>query len=177
MGFSFYNQRMMHLLHYIVWCFGISLAALRKSTVSSLLRSSEFEGFYFWNIDYRLLLALSGYVVNGLFWVVETLEYHLNTYSNPYAAGALFGQYKVMPTSGEMTETVAHGSHLGVLSEGYPMNNNTTGFRWFSKIWRPCALYGGSLSIGRAKDLETVEMDALRCSSVRAILKQWLCST
>ena len=27
------------------------------------------------------------------------------------------------------------GSHLWVLSEGYPMNTNMTGFRWFSKIF------------------------------------------
>ena len=26
------------------------------------------------------------------------------------------------------------GTHLRVLSEGYPMNTNMTGFRWISKV-------------------------------------------
>ena len=30
-------------------------------------------------------------------------------------------------------ETLAHGTHLRVLSESFPMNINMTGFRWFSK--------------------------------------------
>ena len=33
-----------------------------------------------------------------------------------------------------MTETLAHGTHLVVLSESYPINANMTGFKWFSKI-------------------------------------------
>ena len=32
-----------------------------------------------------------------------------------------------------MTGTLAHGTHLKVLDESYPMNTNMTGFRWFSK--------------------------------------------
>ena len=39
------------------------------------------------------------------------------------------------------------GTHLRVLSEIYPMNTNTTGFRRFSLL--PCALDESSLSIGR----------------------------
>ena len=34
----------------------------------------------------------------------------------------------------KMTETLAHGTHLRVLSESYPMNTNMTVFRWFPKI-------------------------------------------
>ena len=34
----------------------------------------------------------------------------------------------------KMIETLAHGTHLRVLSESFPMNTNMTGFRWFSKI-------------------------------------------
>ena len=50
-----------------------------------------------------------------------------------------------------MTETLAYGTHLGVLSESFLMNTNMTGFRWVSKILRPCALDESSLSIGRVK--------------------------
>ena len=32
------------------------------------------------------------------------------------------------------------GTHLRVFSESYPMDTNMTGFRWFSKILRSCAL-------------------------------------
>ena len=32
-----------------------------------------------------------------------------------------------------MTETLAHGTHLGVLSESNPMNTNMTEFGWFSE--------------------------------------------
>ena len=39
------------------------------------------------------------------------------------------------------------GTHLRVLSKGYPINTNMIGFRWL-----PCALDEGSLSIGRVKD-------------------------
>ena len=50
-----------------------------------------------------------------------------------------------------MTETVAHGPHLRVLSESYLMHTNMTGFRWFSKqkSFHPCALNNSSPSIGR----------------------------
>ena len=41
------------------------------------------------------------------------------------------------------------GTHLRVLSKGYPMNTNMTGFGWLSKTLRPCALDQSSLSIGR----------------------------
>ena len=44
------------------------------------------------------------------------------------------------------------GTHLRVLSESYPINTNTTGFRWFSKIVAfLCCGYISSLSIGRVK--------------------------
>ena len=33
-----------------------------------------------------------------------------------------------------MTETLAYGTHLRVLSENYPMQSNMTGLRCFSKI-------------------------------------------
>ena len=33
----------------------------------------------------------------------------------------------------KMNETLAHGTHLRVLSESYLMNINMTGFRWFLK--------------------------------------------
>ena len=39
-----------------------------------------------------------------------------------------------------MTETLAYGTHLTELSESYPMNTNMTEFRWFSKIFQPCAV-------------------------------------
>ena len=38
-------------------------------------------------------------------------------------------------------------THLRALSESYPMNTNTTGIRWFSKILCPCALDNSSLNI------------------------------
>ena len=34
-----------------------------------------------------------------------------------------------------MTETLAYGTHLTVLSESYLMNTNMTGFKCFSKFW------------------------------------------
>ena len=48
-----------------------------------------------------------------------------------------------------MTEPLAMGTHLIVLSESFPMNNNMTGFSWFSL--HPCALDKSSLSFGRVK--------------------------
>ena len=57
---------------------------------------------------------------------------------------------KMMQKFLEMTETLAHGTHLRVLNESYPMNTNMTGFIWFSYIYlRPCDLDESSLSIGR----------------------------
>ena len=41
------------------------------------------------------------------------------------------------------------GTHLRELSEGFPMNTNMTGFRWFSKIFASLALGESSLSRGR----------------------------
>ena len=32
-----------------------------------------------------------------------------------------------------MTEALVHGTHLRVLNEGFPMNTNMTGFRFFFK--------------------------------------------
>ena len=40
------------------------------------------------------------------------------------------------------------GTNLGVLSENYPMDTNMTGFRWFKKSLRSCAM-GKSPSIAR----------------------------
>ena len=67
--------------------------------------------------------------------------------------GGLFGQYKMMPKKIKtMAETLAHGTHLRVLSESYPMNTNMTGFRcFFKKTLCSCALDKSSLSIGRVK--------------------------
>ena len=45
-------------------------------------------------------------------------------------------------------QTLAHGTHLRVLIEGYPMNTNMTGFRCLSKIFVAYALDKYSLSIG-----------------------------
>ena len=54
----------------------------------------------------------------------------------PYAAGTKFDQYKMMHKTWKMTETLVHmGTHLSVLCEGYLMNTNMTGFKWFSKIF------------------------------------------
>ena len=52
-----------------------------------------------------------------------------------------------------MTETLADGTHLRVLSESYPMNTNMTEFRWFSKVFASFALNDGSLSIGMVNHL------------------------
>ena len=41
------------------------------------------------------------------------------------------------------------GTHLRVLSKGYPMNTNMIGFRWFQKSLHPRVLGESSLSIGR----------------------------
>ena len=47
---------------------------------------------------------------------------------NPYAAGGLKSQYKIM-------QKKQMGTHLRVLSESYLMSTNMAGFRWFSKIF------------------------------------------
>ena len=46
-----------------------------------------------------------------------------------------------------MTDTLAMGTHLRVLSESSLMNTNVTKLKWFSKIFG--SLYESSLSIGR----------------------------
>ena len=58
---------------------------------------------------------------------------------NPYAAGSLFGHYKMMQNTNKMTVTLADGysPKSTLLSESYPM----TGFRWFQKIF--ASLYFG----------------------------------
>ena len=70
----------------------------------------------------------------------------------------------------KMIETLAHGTHLKVLSKSFPMNTNMKGFRWFSKIFAPLevvlctkiasALGGPGLSINGLnpgyKDLDEV---------------------
>ena len=43
-------------------------------------------------------------------------------------------------------------THLKALSESYLLNTNTTGFRLFPEILRPCGLDESSLSIGRVND-------------------------
>ena len=45
-----------------------------------------------------------------------------------YAAGGLFGQYKMMQKTLKMTKTLAK-----VVSESFLMSTNTTGFGWLSK--------------------------------------------
>ena len=47
------------------------------------------------------------------------------------------------------------GTHMKLLSENFPMNTNTIGFRWFSKIFTYCGLDASSLSIGRVKRYHT----------------------
>ena len=51
--------------------------------------------------------------------------------------------------AGEMTETLAHGTHLRVLSKSYPMNTNMIRFRLFSKIFASLCLDETSLISGR----------------------------
>ena len=34
-----------------------------------------------------------------------------------------------------MDEPLAHGTHMRVLEENYPMNTNMTGFWWFSEMF------------------------------------------
>ena len=54
---------------------------------------------------------------------------------NPYAAGGYFCQYKMMQKGEKCPKPWQIGTHLRVLSEGYPMSTNMPGFRWYSKIF------------------------------------------
>ena len=58
---------------------------------------------------------------------------------NPFAAGYLFDQYKMMQ---KMPETLAHGYSSERYPESYPMHTNMTGFRWFCilVLWTKVAL-------------------------------------
>ena len=57
---------------------------------------------------------------------------------NPYAAGGLFGQYKMMQKKPEKWLKPWHiGSCMRVLSESFQMDTNMTRFRWFSKVFAP----------------------------------------
>ena len=68
----------------------------------------------------------------------------------PYAAGSLIWPIQNDAKKTEKLFKSWHmGPHLRGLSDSYPMNTNMTGFGWFSKIFRYCALDGNSLSIGK----------------------------
>ena len=54
---------------------------------------------------------------------------------NPYAAGGLFCQYKMMQKSRKWLKPWNMRTHLRVLSKSFQMNTNITGFRCFSKIY------------------------------------------
>ena len=55
---------------------------------------------------------------------------------NPYAIGDLFVQYKMMQKKTvKWPKPLDMGTHLRVLTEGYLMNTNMTGFKCFSKIF------------------------------------------
>ena len=55
---------------------------------------------------------------------------------NPYAAGDLFGQDKMLQKKTEKWLKTRHtATYLRVLSESYPMNTHMTWFRWFSNIF------------------------------------------
>ena len=54
---------------------------------------------------------------------------------NPYAAGGSILQTQNDPKKlKNYSNPGTWVTHLRVLGESYPMNTNTTGFRWFSKI-------------------------------------------
>ena len=77
----------------------------------------------------------------------------MNEPINPYAAGELFGLYKMMQKKLKKWLKPCHMvTHLRVLSESYPIYTNMTGLGWFKKKLHPCALLESSLSIGRVKD-------------------------
>ena len=62
-------------------------------------------------------------------------RYHLSqTFLNPYAAGGLFGQYKMMQKPEKYMKPWQMGTHLRVLSKSYQMNTNMIGLSWFSKV-------------------------------------------
>ena len=71
---------------------------------------------------------------------------------NPFAAGGLFGQYKIihkmMVKSGKIIETLA----CGYSSESSLMNTKMTD--GFQKSLRTCASDESSLSIGRVKNVQ-----------------------
>ena len=50
---------------------------------------------------------------------------------NPYANGGKFGQYKMMQITS--LKPWSMGTHLRVLGESYPMNDNMTGLEGFQK--------------------------------------------
>ena len=61
---------------------------------------------------------------------------------------AILANTKCSKKPEKMNETL----HVKVLSEGYPMNTNMTGFRWFlEKSLHPRALEESRRSIGRVK--------------------------
>ena len=67
---------------------------------------------------------------------------------NPYAAGGLFGQYKMMQKKiKKKLEPWQTGTHPRVLSDSFPMNTNMIGFG--------CTLDESSLSTGRVNDGKT----------------------
>ena len=58
------------------------------------------------------------------------------TWFNPYAAGGLFCQYKMMQKKPEKwLKPSLMGTHLRVLSKSFSMSTNMAGFRWFLKIF------------------------------------------
>ena len=60
---------------------------------------------------------------------------HFWNFANPFAAGGLFGQYKMIEKPEKWPKPWHMGTHLIVLSESYPKKTNMTGFIWFSKIF------------------------------------------
>ena len=79
---------------------------------------------------------------------------------NPYAAGGLFGHYKIMQKILKMTEPpLAHGysyeSAQRELSTEYQHNRVSMVFK---KSLRPCVLNKSSLSIGRVR-LENMQQN------------------
>ena len=70
---------------------------------------------------------------------------------NPYAAGGLFGQYKMMQKTWKIIETLAYGylcTYLRVLIESFPI---WQGLDVFQKSLHPCDMDENSLSIKRVK--------------------------
>ena len=53
---------------------------------------------------------------------------------NPYAAGGLFGRYKIIQNPEKWSKPWQMGTQMRVLGESYPMNTNMTGLAWFLKI-------------------------------------------